>query len=742
MVVSAIQSRISASDLALKPGHSTATLDVEVVNGSDRQASFHIVLAATGDDGQQPRRWHHLSPLTSSKTPPGTRSHYTVTIVDTPLPDFVGLANITVRVISPELQAEERHILRLRVEPGAGTAAYKVDLPTQTFQDYPGQLVEIPARVYNSRRNPMSVIVSCPGIETWLADTSPTTLRLLPNRWHDIAITCQIPEALSLSRSQEYPFQVLVVDDDGDAATASGVLEVLPLGYFELVAEQTTLTIPSSPRWLPDRQANSTQTQFRLENHSNLRDTLGLEALPSNRADKEAKNRNCAVTVAPETLRLDPGQGDAVGITVQVDRPWLGWIRILLIHIQARLQDGRLELRNDTETLQIRVAPIIPCWLQVLALLLFLGAIAGLGIFQVYRQHHRQLVSAVQFNGIGARVISGSSDQTIRQWQVRPRRLRPSGRAIQLDKAVRVLRYRPVDNNQIIVGLENGQIQLWDLLKQPSRPLETLVNQTGQQNDLDDRVMALATTQDARHLFSGHGSGHIYQWYIGPDRATRTLASQQPTNQIFIPELAIYDVALVGIDDRALALAGRYNKLLLWDWSQESAQNSTEVAQIAIADQSENAGLLPIEYPLGGQDDYITSLATVEQNPFRLATADNQGHIMVWDLKDCLEQTGPCSVIDQWRLTPDTAVRDIALSANGCYLVSASDDGRITLWPLTKQGRRLTKHLNGKPVKQANTGFNSVDIKLVESDILIVSGADDHRVRLHRLRNSAQTCQG
>lgn len=742
MVVSVIQSQISTADLTLKPGYSTATLDVEVVNNSDRQASFHIVLAATGNDGQPPRRWYHLFPMTSSKVPPGTHSRYTINIVDSPLPGFVGLANITVRIISPELQSEERHVLRLRVEPGFGTASFKVDLPIQTFQDYPGQVVEMPARIYNSSRNPISVLISCPGIENWLLENSPTNLRLLPNRWHDSVIVCQIPEDLTLCRSQEYPFQVLVVDNDGDSATASGVLEVLPLGYFELVAEQTKLTIPTSLRWLPDRRATSTQTQFRLENHSNLSDTLQIKALPSNASTQEADDRDWQVTIEPDAVLLDPGQTGSVEVAIQVDRPWLGWVRTLWIDIQARLEKAHLDLlRNHTQTLQIRVFPIIPRWLQALAILLLAGAIAGFWLYQIYGRHHSQLVSAVQFNGIGSRIISGSHDQTVRQWHVQQGRLRPTKYVIQLDKAVRVLNYRPVDNNRIAIGLENGEIQLWDLLKRPSRPLRTLVKQSGQQNDLDDRVLALTTTTDARRLFSGHGSGIVYQWYIGPDSTARDLDSQQPTNQIVIPELAIYDLALIGPGDQALAIAGRYNKLQLWDWSQAAAQNSTEISGLAIEDNADTA-LFSIDYPFGGQDDYITSLATAEQKPFRLVTADTRGWIMVWDLENCLDQTRQCMVVDQWQVHSDAAaIRDISLSSNGCYLVSAGDDGRVMLWLLTEQGRRLTQHLEGQIVKQTKTRFNSVDIKILESHILIVSGAEDKRVRLHRLKKPGQVCQ-
>ncbi|MEM9005543.1 MAG: hypothetical protein AAGE59_18715 [Cyanobacteria bacterium P01_F01_bin.86] len=738
MVVGVIQSQISATDLTLKPGQSAAKFDVEVVNSSDRQASFHIVLAATGEEGEQlPRRWYSLSPMTSSKVPPGTRSQYTVRITDTPLPGFVGLANITVRIISPELQSEERHILRLRVEPSIGTVSFEVDLPTTTFQDYPGQLVEIPARIHNHHRNPITVNIACPGIESWLTEKSPSTLRLLPKRWHNLLIVCQIPEGHTACQSQAYPFQVLVVDDEGDAATASGVLEVLPLGYFELTAEATRLYLPPTRQWLPNRKANSVQTQLLVENQSNLKNTLQLAVVPA-KSSLEATNPPYQISFEPRTVELELEQTHPIKTTIQADRPWFGWVRILWIDIQARLEDTRLDLRNDTETLQVRVAPIIPFWLQLLAALVLLGAIAGIWFLQIYRQHHHQLVSTVQFNGVGDRVVSGSSDQTIRHWQVRRWGLRPFGEVIRLDKAVRISQYRPVDNNQLMVGLENGEIQIWDLLQQPDQPLQTFVNQTQQQDDLDDRVMALTTTTDAHYLFSGHGSGLVSQWYVGPDSAIRDLNPQQPTNEIFIPELAIYDIALVGPDDQALAIAGRYNKLLLWDWTSEEAQNLTTASEATNQDQPETA-LVPIDYPAGGQDDYITSLATVEQNPFRLATADNQGQIIIWNLDSCLNQTTPCTIIDQWQLTPDTAVRDIAFSANGCYLVSASDDGRIMLWPLTGQGRRLTKYLTGQTVKQANTRFNSVDIKLVEPQILITSGADDQWVRLHRLQVPRKT---
>ena len=755
MVVSLIQSQISATELTVRPGYSDARLTVGVVNTGDRQASFHVLLSATGEEGHPQRRWYRLNPMASTKVPAGTHSDYIVDIFDTPLPGFVGLANVTVRIISPELQSEERHVLRLRVEPGIDTVPFKLELLTQTLQDYPGETIEIPARIHNTSRYPLRLELSCPALASWLVDSSPTHVQLRPNRWHEVTLIGEIPTDLSQSQSRTYPFHVVIRDENGNTVMAEGRVDVLPWGHFEFDVENTKLTIPTPLKLLPDWRNHATHTQLVLENQSNLMDRLQVNAFlhganhradevqnsppsskprrspfsrwqPRRQRSEENNPLDCQITLTPETFQLSPGQTQSVETTIQAKRPWIGWIRHLLVNVQASLSQPQLDLRHDTKTIEVRVIPIIPCWLQILATMLLAGGLVSLWYAQTYGQHHRQLVSTVQFNGTGTQVISGSSDQTIRRWHVDRGGLSPGGQTIRLDKAVRVLQYRPVDNNQVAVGLENGEIQLWDLLERPDQPLRTLINQTGQTRDLDDRVMALATTADARHLFSGYGSGLVSQWYIGPDRSSRGIA-EQPLREQFIPEMAVYDVALVGPSEEGLAIAGRYNKLLLWPWSEDVGDRNDE-------------NLLSVQYPPGGQDDYITSLDTAEQTPFRLATADNQGRIMLWDVEECLEQWDDCRVIDQWQPEPDIAIRDVALSADGCHLASVSDDGKVRLWPLTRQGRRQTRHLDGILLKESKTGFNSVDIKLLESNVLIVSGADNKRIGLYR-HNNAPLCQ-
>jgi WD40 repeat protein len=74
----------------------------------------------------------------------------------------------------------------------------------------------------------------------------------------------------------------------------------------------------------------------------------------------------------------------------------------------------------------------------------------------------------------GNLVISGSSDQTLRQWQVNRtpwlpdvRRLKPlDGRenpAHRFNQAIRVAELLPNNIRQVAVGLDNSNVELWDV---------------------------------------------------------------------------------------------------------------------------------------------------------------------------------------------------------------------------------------------------------------------------------------
>ncbi len=80
------------------------------------------------------------------------------------------------------------------------------------------------------------------------------------------------------------------------------------------------------------------------------------------------------------------------------------------------------------------------------------------------------------------------------------------------------------------------------------------------------------------------------------------------------------------------------------------------------------------------------SLDAAEFQSNLLVSADNQGRITLWDLKKC-SPSEECQPVEQWDGHNEKAVRSVALSADGCYLVSGGDDGQVMLWSLTSEGK-------------------------------------------------------
>ncbi len=368
------------------------------------------------------------------------------------------------------------------------------------------------------------------------------------------------------------------------------------------------------------------------------------------------------------------------------------------------------------------VVPVIPRWLAVLGALGLLWLLWALSWLNPANPQygHQAGVNTVQFDGLGRTAISSSNDQTAILWNAPaffwPWRNHELRQVAEADKAIRVGRYRPLQNNQLAVGLENGEIQLWDLLR--GDRLGALAA-TGQR---DDRVLDLRFSDDARTLWSSHGSGMVLRWTLEPggDRtAFAPIVGQQPSQREDFG-FAAYALALVGNQRDRLLVGGRYNRLAAWDWQANRQQ--------------------AIDYLPGGQDDYITSLATAEARPNWVAIADNRGWLSVVDLEPCLRGGDACRVIDRWRGNAEgQSLRAIALTRQGCYLASAGDDGRVVLWPLV-DGRRDGRFAAGEVIAHHRTKLNGVDVRIQGDRAWLVSGADDSRVRLYRHKLPTTDC--
>ncbi|MCU0565611.1 MAG: WD40 repeat domain-containing protein [Oculatellaceae cyanobacterium Prado106] len=712
-----ITTTLSTPKLKYKPSGDPVSFEVVVQNNSSEFATFQLELAASGVESRL-NTWYRLAPDVSAKIPGGDRTTFTVTIIDVPpVPGgFAGTMTLTVRVFSLELRDEDRQVVSLQVE-GTGVLPPRLELPSRKFQGYPGDLIEMPVTLYNLNRQSANVSLRIFGLErSWLVDGGERRVQIPPNGQAEVILLCQLPEP-TLAPSQLYKFTVEAQQPQAAPVRMEAVLTVLPLGYVEFRCQPPQQAIPAQRGWWKNRKVNSATYALAFDNQSNLLQQVQVEVqrqdvpiqnlmLAGGDRTKAQSQLQGRFEVTPEQTDLPVGETQSLQLLVRQSRPYFGWSRRLAFQVRAVLSDARLDVRNDTQILKLRVKPIIPFILQLFFLILLFLA---LWIPFLLNSGHQAPVNAVQFNGLATEVISASDDETVRRWRVTGDRLKPLGIINRADKAIRVVRYRPVNNDAIADGFENGQIQVSNLL--------TKKLQSAFFNEKDDRVFDLRFTQDSRTLYSGHGSGLVLQWDLTGESFEKQTDVQSFQRQKQL-DFAVNSMALVGDTEQQLAIAGRYNRLVLWNLKEDRIE--------------------PLPYKSGSKDEYILSLSTAEQKPEILAIADNQGKISLWNLRRCLAQEGACERIDEWTTGhKGKPVQSVALSPDACYLASAGEDGRIMLWTLNG---RTGQVLDGKPLAQSRQPMNSVDLIRVDRKVLVVSGGDNHRVKLYEAEDINPSC--
>jgi WD40 repeat protein len=294
-------------------------------------------------------------------------------------------------------------------------------------------------------------------------------------------------------------------------------------------------------------------------------------------------------------------------------------------------------------------------------------------------------------------------------------------------KGIRVIRVNPEDGKKIAVGKENGEIELW----QTSPPrLESKLFQT------TDRVFDLAFTSDeqkAQILVSGHGSGMIKMWNIKDKKLIREF----PINT------AVTSIAISNKAELYILIVGEYNRFLLWKWNDQFAYG------------------VPYQWkpPDSGNDfsdlftknDYIYSVAIANGTYDRAVTSDSAGRIRVWDLKKlntCLSGTGKkinnikildtCDAIsDQWR-DKKQSIRAVAISDDGCYVASASNDGRLRLHNIDRKGQISST----TQIDSFRNSIRAVDLERQdEAHVLVASDAPNNEVKLYRVKVNNHDCK-
>ncbi|MEM9487124.1 MAG: hypothetical protein AAGA83_25920, partial [Cyanobacteria bacterium P01_F01_bin.116] len=519
-----INTHLSDSILHFKRGDNPAAFTLTVYNESYKEkeshqfASFQLNLLAAGTNQNISDDWYRLVPAVSYKIPPGDSTQFQVEILDVPpvTEDFTGTMNLTARVYSPELRDEDRRDIRL-VVGGESLQPPKLSLPEQYFKATPEATVDIAVTLYNPNRKAIECAVKLNGIDSsWFPEGAQRSTELAPREEKVIHFSCHIPVP-GQATSKLYTFTFEVLRPVAVAAANQASLEILPAGTIDFSCDPLERWFPEKTgRWFNPRYSDA-EFALNLDNRSNLplSGTVTVADLEKPRVwkwqrkkdetDKETSDLPKGISLLPEFVDIAAGETTTMTLGIVRQLPWFGWSRIKHLRVEETLSDthpATADNATKSQTLELHILPVIPVWLQLVAGLAAAAIIGGV-LWKLIHQSHTGPVNSVQFSGRGNEVISASDDQTVRRWRVKGRRLVSAGIVEKSDKAVRVVRYRPVNNDEVIAGFENGSLAVNNLLSNKSSVFEFAP---------DDRVFDLAVSRDARMLFSAHGSGLVLQW--------------------------------------------------------------------------------------------------------------------------------------------------------------------------------------------------------------------------------------
>ncbi len=354
-------------------------------------------------------------------------------------------------------------------------------------------------------------------------------------------------------------------------------------------------------------------------------------------------------------------------------------------------------------------------------------------------------------------MVSGSDDCTLRFWRVRTRKVEPDetvrangkytrscgrrhktkGFLTNAKDVVSVLRFIPVENNRVAVGLDKGVIELRE--STTGTKIEQLQD-TKAFADRGDRVFDLAFTSNSLYLFGGYGSGKLRIWSRA---AINQRWNQEPKVFDFkklqgLPDFQIRALTL-SPDDQYLVIAGNFKRFLVIPVKQIISSSSLQDLKNIFVQTFEEIDKST------GQEDYVWKLAfapvSLNYNQKVMATSDSSGYITIWDLNKCnptnnIEQTfsnSNCTVLERWQDESRNSIRALAFSQDNKYIVSGGDDGKVVVWYL-KDDYSLdkVKSLKGKTVFRSRKKINSIDLKSNKG--FAVSGSEDSEVRLHRIK--------
>jgi WD40 repeat protein len=284
---------------------------------------------------------------------------------------------------------------------------------------------------------------------------------------------------------------------------------------------------------------------------------------------------------------------------------------------------------------------------------------------------HNGGITAIALHPAGNILASGSTDRTIKLWELESGKLLHTfvGRSL-FSKVghgdrISTLTFSP-DGTVLLSGSDDGTIKQWDM---NSRKLINTLPESGW------GISALTTSQDGWTLVSGGGDGVIHLW----DLERQALEASLSQHQDWVSGL------ILSADGNTLISSSYDKKICLWDLKSDRllhtlVGHTERVNAIAVTSDwqtllSADQGIRIWDLARGewsktlAMNESVNALAIDSENNF-FASGSEDGKLIVWNLE--LEQV--CTMRHDW------GVSAIGFSGDGEWLVSGSADETIKVW--------------------------------------------------------------
>jgi WD40 repeat protein len=293
---------------------------------------------------------------------------------------------------------------------------------------------------------------------------------------------------------------------------------------------------------------------------------------------------------------------------------------------------------------------------------------------------HTKGVLAVALTPDGRRAVSGSSDHTVKVWDLE---MGTEDRTLAGHTQYVTAVALTADGRQAVSGSGDRTLKVWDV--EAGTVKRTLTGHT-------EGITTVALTADGRRAVSGSYDKMLKVWDVETGKEERTLAGNAGS---------VKAVAVTGDGRRAVAAyAGAVGKV--WNLETGEEEHSFLILSDAVAltadgryavagSWKETLTVWDVERGikertlLGGHAQEILGV-TVTADGRRSVSCSQDRTLKVWDMEK--------GAVEQTLLGHTAAVRGVAITPDGWRAVSASEDGTLKVWDLrtSAEQRSLLGH--------------------------------------------------